>query len=331
MGQGPLLALSASAKHRGVPESRRFKGRRFWSRIHNLSPLLPFARYLPLFFSFDATMIPTLYTPELPVEADSKATGFKSKGIHSPLQIHLRVPLSALTKAGSDSDVESPSPLTVCFDFLKSSTASPLTASPLSAATTWTDTDSESDDSEDDEDDEGQVVSIPVESEFYTPHPPPTFQTTFDIPAESQVICISADSPFYTPPSPPSFKTTFEDLPDARDPGVSDQVAALLHAELGHILPSKNLFLIEEESLAQLDDDVVSAPLESFVDVCLARLRSTTPVPELDGDQSLPCYHLVSFSGVGGDDSLAPELRDLFYKPVMLSERQTARSISAFL
>ncbi|KAJ7198491.1 hypothetical protein GGX14DRAFT_665711 [Mycena pura] len=272
---------------------------------------------------------------------------FKLRVPHSALQVNLGPPFQALLDA--DSDLETPSPLTLTFDV-------PTTAfSSLRAATGWADSDSDSE-AEDTADE--QVILVSSDSPFYTPPPRPTFQTTFNlppVPCESQFILIAPDSPFYAPPPTPAFRTTF-DLPSRSDEVCSStSIAALLHAELSRILPpqvQKDLVLIDEECLSSMDEELVSAPLDAFIDVCLARLRPATPrlaeiqsadisaeSGEQDSTDVLPQYHLASFLDLQrrySVDIVQPELLDLFRKRAFPSQRSpaspaTARRITPFL
>ncbi|KAJ6593213.1 hypothetical protein B0H19DRAFT_1089417 [Mycena capillaripes] len=266
-------------------------------------------------------MLPTIRTE---VAFSMNASGRKSKdaklqGHQGALQVNLGPPFHLLQDA--DSDVETPSPLTLCFEFPKPP------SSPLHATTEWTDSDSDSDVESESHffDDDSQYISIPCESPFYSPHSRPTFQKTFDIP------------PVPFAPQPP---TTDEDD--------SEDFASQFRAELECILPSevmKDLFLIDEECLKGMDEELFSAPMDAFMDVCLSRLRPTATisgqrrrdVPKIVEESSarLPTYYLVSFLDMQRQDSLPTALRELFCKRAMSAGQQaspaTARQIIPFL
>ncbi|KAF7289303.1 hypothetical protein MIND_01392000 [Mycena indigotica] len=271
------------------------------------------------------------------IHASQKSKGlYKLKGHKSPLQVHLGAPLQVLLD-NDDSDADTPSPLTLCFD-IPHSTAS----SPLRATTEWSDSDSDSDSESTPAEDESQTISVPAESPFYTPHAPPSFQTSFNIPPplpESQFISIPAESPFYTPCAPPTFKETFDDLPPVHSVPFSKPIAALFQSQLDQFLPidvRKALFLVDEQFLGDMEDDVVSAPLDAFANVCLRHLPQPIDLEETTRvDDSLPHYHLVGGSEVVG--GLAPELRCLFSKPSavsgrpLLADAKTMSCVTSFL
>ncbi|KAJ6491604.1 hypothetical protein C8R47DRAFT_434509 [Mycena vitilis] len=176
-----------------------------------------------------------------------KSKDTKLRGHRGVLEVNLGPPFHLLLDA--DSDLETPSPLTICFDFPKPP------ASPL-RATEWTDSDTDSDsDAEPHVLDEAQYISIPHDSPFYCAPPPPAFQNAFDI----SPVAVA---------SPP--------LTDDEE-----HATAQFRTELQRILPSdlKNeLFLIDEDCLRGIDEELFSAPLDAFMDVCLARLRPATAV-----------------------------------------------------
>ncbi|KAJ7750094.1 hypothetical protein DFH07DRAFT_550499 [Mycena maculata] len=210
-----------------------------------------------------------------------------------------------------DSDVETPSPLTLHFDLPKP------TSSPLKAQ--WADSDSDSDsdtESECDVSDDSQYISIPSDSPFYCPPTPPAFHTAFDLPT---IGCI----PF-----------ACQALEGAED--YSKSAAELFHAELEHLIPEemkKDLFLVDGECLRSMDEELYLAPLDAFMDVCLARQRPATlslppidsrlqspDVPQDSNEQEFidpaalsPKYYLASFLDLQqlSGTSLHPSLRPL--------------------
>ncbi|KAJ7132995.1 hypothetical protein C8R46DRAFT_654177 [Mycena filopes] len=237
----------------------------------------------------------------------SKPKGFQLQGEQGTLKVNLGAPFNLLLNA--DSDADTPSPLSICFDIPKSA-PSPLRAT----STEWTDSDSDSEPESDSDVDDAQVIVILSDSPFYTPPSPPEFQTTFEL-----------------PPLPPA---SFE----------SDSVAAQFHAELGHILPEevqKDLFLIDEESLRQMGDELFAAPMDAFIDVCLTRLRPPTPATQApeseDASASCPTYYLASYLDPQryADAVLAPAIRALFQKRTLSTCLQVgpaaARQITPFL
>ncbi|KAF7362454.1 hypothetical protein MVEN_00593000 [Mycena venus] len=255
-----------------------------------------------------------------------KSKGIKLHGHQGSLEVNLGAPFQILLDA--DSDVETPSPLTLTFDFPKP----PL--SPLRATTEWTDSDSDSDaEFEPEPFDDSQYITVFSDSPFYAPHPPPTFQTTFDI-----------------PPVPFAFQSS-----TAADDFSPESSVIQFRAELERILPSelkKDLFLIAEECLKGMDEELFSAPMDAFMDVCLSRLRPATSIPgrppSADGPEnssksgdasaSLPKYYLASFLDLDRHDvtSLDPSLRELFCKRALsIGSRQAspaaARGITTFL
>ncbi|KAK7057762.1 hypothetical protein R3P38DRAFT_3546467 [Favolaschia claudopus] len=224
-------------------------------------------------------------------DASRKPQSMKLPGT---LEVSLGAPFAILLTA-SDSDLDTPSPLSLYFDLSKPP------SSPLRATSEWSDSDSDS------------------EAEF-------ALETADD----SQYITILSDSPFYVPHSPPSFQKSF-DIPAVPSPSSSSSSLSASHkdsvaqfrADLEHIFPSemkKSLFLVDEECLKSIDEELFSAPLDAFVDVCLARLRPNTLLPTRDSAVEFstpsPKYHLASFLDLDGDDasSLHPSLRELFTK-----------------
>jgi hypothetical protein len=238
---------------------------------------------------------------------------------HGALQVNLGAPFHIILD--TDSDLDTPSPLSLYFDFPKPP-SSPLPVRP----TDWTDSDSDSE----------------LESEY---------PNSSD---DSQYISISSDSSFYVPPTPPTFRTTF-DVPVVPFPcpdDVDEDAAAQFRAELERVLPKEvkqDLFLIDDECLRGIDEELFWAPMDAFMDVCLARLRPATAtsfssersdVPEDPSESSVspspsssflpplliiacrfqarlarfPTYHLASFLDLQRHDSLHPSLRDLFSK-----------------
>ncbi|KAJ7033406.1 hypothetical protein C8F04DRAFT_624058 [Mycena alexandri] len=136
--------------------------------------------------------------------------------------------------------------------------------------------------------------------------------------------------------SPLSLSASFE----------SDSVAAQFHAELRHILPEqvqKDLFLIDEESLREMDDELFAAPMDAFIDLCLAKLRPPTPIPTEaleesdDASASCPTYYLASYLDPQRHDDavLPPTIRSLFRKHTLSTSPQAspaaARQITPFL
>ncbi|KAJ6497432.1 hypothetical protein C8R45DRAFT_1093811 [Mycena sanguinolenta] len=225
-----------------------------------------------------------------------KASGINSKSVElqGTLEIKLHGPFRILLD--TDSDVETPSPLTLCFDFPKP---------PSSPATTeWTDSDSEASPVSD----EPQYIAIPHDSPLYSPHLRPAFDKSFEIPR----------------------------VPFPSQPRLDDEdYSAYFHAELEHILPSdvkKDLFLVDEASLRGMDDDVFAAPLDAFMAVCLARLQiPARPPPRSSGESGdisarFPKYYLASFLDLDRSDAspLDPSLRELFCKRALLTTRSQA-------
>ncbi|KAJ6590170.1 hypothetical protein DFH09DRAFT_1141010, partial [Mycena vulgaris] len=177
-----------------------------------------------LYCSFvDATMRSTP-RPQAIALSSNKSGGRTSKDLsklkihQSALQVNLGSPFRILLDV--DSDVETPSPLTIFFDFPKTS---PLKTH---ATTVWADSDSDSDsDSESNASDGVQFISILSDNPFYFPPTPPTFQTTFGLPEwvdsgsdfdsypdsdDSQYISIPSGSRFHSPTTPASFQTSFD-------------------------------------------------------------------------------------------------------------------------
>ncbi|KAJ7672072.1 hypothetical protein B0H17DRAFT_1208742 [Mycena rosella] len=194
----------------------------------------------------------------------------KSKG-QTPLQVNLGSPFRILLDVDGSrsplSDISTPSPLSICFDFKKSS--SPLRTHVTTAWSDFHDSDSDSDEEEEaDGSDASQYITILSDSPFYAPRSPPTFQVTFELPPLRRI-------PF-------ACQALKCDEKSAAD---------LFHAEFERILPSEvmqELFLVDEESLQGMDDELYSAPLDAFMDVCLARLSPATPstdVPATDSDE----------------------------------------------
>ncbi|KAJ7721477.1 hypothetical protein B0H16DRAFT_1602484 [Mycena metata] len=249
-----------------------------------------------------------------PSSKSIKSKGFRVQGQKGALKVNLATPFQLLLDVDSDSDPETPSPLSVCFDLQKPA------SSPL--RTEWADSD-DSDSSE--------------EADFDSDH------------EDSQVIVIPFYSPFYTPPSAPDFKTTFDDLPSLPSASFeSDSIAAQFHAELGHILPEqvqKDLFLIDEAALREMDDELFAAPMNAFIDVCLAQLRPPAPIPTQaqeesdDASASCPTYYLASYLDPQRyDDAVLPAaIRSLFHKRTLSAglhvqaSPAAARQITPFL
>ncbi|KAJ7125376.1 hypothetical protein C8R44DRAFT_782951 [Mycena epipterygia] len=264
------------------------------------------------------------------------------------LQVNLGSPFRIVIDV--DSDLETPSPLSLCFDISK------LTLSPLKTPTTpWSDFDSDSDsdtESELDSFEDAQDISIPWTSPFYSPPTPPTFQTVFDLPPlpeldaeDAQIVSIPSDSPFYSPPIPATFKTTFDLPPAGSIPFTcyaleeSNNAAELFHAELERIIPTevkKDLFLVDEECLQGMDEELFSAPMDAFMDVCLSRLRPAT-LPLSSNEQHsadvaavFPKYHLASFLDLQrlSASSLDPTLSALFSKRALSTTRWPASPVA---
>ncbi|KAJ7251142.1 hypothetical protein B0H12DRAFT_649850 [Mycena haematopus] len=237
-----------------------------------------------------------------------KASGMKSKGgaLQGTLEINLGSPFRILLAA--DSGLETPSPLTLCFDFPKPP------SSPLGITTEWTDSDSDSEAQfQPAFFNDPQYIIISPDSPLYSPHPPPTFQTTFEIPRV----------PF---PSKPLL-----------DGDYSESAVAFFRAELEHILPSqakKDLFLVDEAALRGMDEELFAAPLDEFMAACLALLQlapSTRPPPPNSSESNdtsppFPRYYLASFLDLDRPDAspLDPSLRELFRKRTLLTSRSQA-------
>ncbi|KAJ6578917.1 hypothetical protein DFH09DRAFT_1148658 [Mycena vulgaris] len=313
-----------------------------------------------LYCSFvDATMRSTP-RPQAIALSSNKSGGRTSKDLsklkvhQSALQVNLGSPFRILLDV--DSDVETPSPLTIFFDFPKTS---PLKTH---ATTDWADFDSDSDsDSESNASDGVQFISILSDNPFYFPPTPPTFQTTFGLPEwadsgsdfdsypgsdDSQYISIPSGSRFHSPTTPASFQTSF-DLSCASPVPSACQVLAghedcatcaaeLFHAELQRVIPpgvKQELFLVDEECLRRMDGELFSAPMDAFMDVCLAGLRpATLSLPSIasglrypDGPNEqdpvdtaalCPTYYLASFLDLQQHSTafLHPNLSVLFSK-----------------
>ncbi|KAJ7799987.1 hypothetical protein B0H14DRAFT_1699045 [Mycena olivaceomarginata] len=236
--------------------------------------------------------------------------GLKSKGIkpRGTLEVNLGTPFHLLLDA--DSDVETPSPLTLCFDFPKP----PSESSPLREMSEWSDdSDSDSDSELDLESDDSQYISISSDSPFYTAHPPVAFQTTFDVPL-----------------------VPFPSKPLLDDANYSEASVAQSRAELERVLPSevkKDLFLVDEGCLRSMGDELFSTPIDAFMDVCLSRLRSTTSIPSPNSSSKsggasapFPKYYLASFLDLDRCDasSLDPSLRALFCKRALSARHPQA-------
>ncbi|KAF8161738.1 hypothetical protein K438DRAFT_305985 [Mycena galopus ATCC 62051] len=224
-----------------------------------------------------------------------KASGRKSKGamLQGALEVNLGGSFRILMDA--DSDVETPSPLTLCFEFPKPP------SSPLGVTTEWPDSDS---DSEPVSFDDPQYIVISPDSPLYSPHPPPTFQKTFDIP-----------------------RVPFLSKPLLDDERYSESSVAQFRAELERIVSpqvQQNLFLVDEASLRGMDKDLFAAPMDTFMDVCLARLQPAPSIPTSadalqnssepgDASTPFPRYYLASFLDLDRcDPPLEPSLRELF-------------------
>ncbi|KAJ7099359.1 hypothetical protein B0H15DRAFT_543869 [Mycena belliarum] len=258
-----------------------------------------------------------------------KPAAFKLQG----LQVNLGSPFR-IVLLNVDSDVETPSPQSVCFDLRSSLTKT------LPTTNEWSDFDCDSDsDSESDSPcDDSQYISIPPHSPFYVPHPPPTFQSTFNVPSvpdstsesdgasyDSQCISIWSDSPFYSAPTPPTLRSTF-DLPPVPLVANSRSITEDFHAELQRILPAevkKDLFFVAEECLQGLDEELYTAPLDAFMDVCLARLRPATALPVNAAALAPTCY-LASFvePKLHGAASLPPNFAGMFSKHTISTDRR---------
>ncbi|KAJ7286923.1 hypothetical protein C8J57DRAFT_573884 [Mycena rebaudengoi] len=222
----------------------------------------------------------------------------------SKLQRALQVKLG-LSSHDSDSDLESPSPLSICFDLSKGAATSPLYKSSL---TIWTDSDSDSDSEPSPTGwDDAQYITISPDSPFYIAPATPSFRATFDLAEESQCISIPADSPFHSAPPPPSFRSSFDILPlGHEDPSHADQetVADLFYAEIERVMPCElreSVFVLDAEGLKGIDSEFYSAPMDAFMDVCLAGLRPASALTvdatrsDVDLAPPAPSYYLVSF------------------------------------
>ncbi|KAJ7935361.1 hypothetical protein B0H13DRAFT_2305016 [Mycena leptocephala] len=240
-------------------------------------------------------MLPTI-RPEAITFPSTEASGRKTKDAkHGALQVNLGAPFHILLD--TDFDLDTPSPLSLYFDFPKPP-SSPLPVRP----TDWTDSDSDSElESEyPNSSDDSQYISISSDSSFYVPPTPPTFRTTFDVPVV----------PFPCPTTSTRRRRAVPRRARAR----SSQ-----GGEAGS-------FPDRRECLRGIDEELFWAPMDAFMDVCLARLRPATAtsfssersdVPE-DPSESFarlarfPTYHLASFLDLQRHDSLHPSLRDLF-------------------
>ncbi|KAJ6631390.1 hypothetical protein B0H10DRAFT_1938285 [Mycena sp. CBHHK59/15] len=244
----------------------------------------------------------------------NRASGRKSK-VQCVLQVNLGPPFHLVLD--TDSDLETPSPLPICFDLPK-----PVLLPIKSYATEWLDSDSDSDEDTDlDASVHVQHISLPAGNPFYCPPPPPSFKTSFELrntrppvrcapspwqatteagrhdtaATDAQYIYIPAGNRFHAPPPPPPSKSAF-DLRDILPPvpfacqalATEKAAAQVFHAELTRIMPrGRRRFVVDAECVRGMDAELFAARRS------IASARSCPDVPDDDCDDEVPRAQLL--------------------------------------
>ncbi|KAJ7478588.1 hypothetical protein B0H11DRAFT_2027929 [Mycena galericulata] len=196
-------------------------------------------------------MLSTIHSHAIAFQSNTTSDKKPRGACKDALRVQLGSSIHVLLDA--DSDLETPSPLSICFDFTKPA-YSPL--KPTHPTIEWADSDSDSD-----SDAESELVPCD----------------------DSQYISIPSSSPFYSAPAPPTFRTTFDHPPvgyipfacHALEDGHSQTAAELFHAELERVIPAE-------------DEERLGAALMG-TDVCLARQRpATLSLSSIDSQRRCP-------------------------------------------